>query len=375
MVTMASDPIIDIDALSQPIAGDNPAGSNIREDVSPSSLYYQLKDARSAARAAERAAALDDDGGALLPEWRLVLDLAPKVLSDTAKDLEVAAWYVEGLVRAHGFAGLRDGFALAQQLVEQFWDGLYPLPDEDGIETRVAPFSGLNGEGGDGTLIQPIRKIALSEGDPPFAAWQYEQAIEIAQIADEEKRQRRIDDGAMTMEGVEASLAQCRPQFFADLLADCDAAIAAYAALTAAFDAAAGHDSPPASNIRNRLNELRGIITSMAGARMPAEPSEESVDEGEVGTGRVAPAAASGVAVPTGAITSRDQAFEVLGKVADYFRKYEPQAPTAYVLENLVRRGRLPFNELVAELVEDGEARKRLLIAAGMQPPQDDSGY
>lgn len=372
---MASDPIIDIDALSQPIAGDYPAGSDIREDVSPSSLYYQLKDARSAARAAERAAALDDDGGALLPEWRLVLDLAPKVLSETAKDLEVAAWYVEALVRAHGFVGLRDGFALAQQLVEQFWDGLYPLPDEDGIETRVAPFAGLNGEGGDGTLIQPIRKIALSEGDPPFAAWQYEQAFEIAQITDEEKRQRRIDDGAMTMEGVEASLAQCRPQFFADLLADCDAAIAAYAALTAAFDAAAGHDAPPASNIRNRLNELRGIITSMAGARMPAEPTEEPADGGEVGTGGAVPAAASGVAAPTGAITTREQAFDVLGKVADYFRKYEPQAPTAYVLENLVRRGRLPFHELVAELVEDGEARKRLLIAAGMQPPQDDSGY
>jgi len=372
---MVSDPIIDIDALSQPIAGDNPAGSDIREDVSPSSLYYQLKDARSAARAAERAAALDDDGGALLPEWRLVLDLAPKVLSETAKDLEVAAWYVEGLVRAHGFAGLRDGFALAQQLVEQFWDGLYPLPDEDGIETRVAPFAGLNGEGGDGTLIQPIRKIALSEGDPPFAAWQYEQAFEIAQITDEEKRQRRIDDGAMTMEGVEASLAQCRPQFFADLLADCDAAIAAYAALTAAFDAAAGHDAPPASNIRNRLNELRGIITSMAGSRMPAETSDEVSGESADEPGGAAPAAAGGVAAPSGAITTREQAFDVLGKVADYFRKYEPQAPTAYVLENLVRRGRLPFHELVAELVEDSEARKRLLIAAGMQPPQDDSGY
>src|SRR5690554_951063 len=141
-VTMASDPIIDIDALSQPIAGDTPAGSDIREEVSPSSLYYQLRDARPAARPAERAPALDDDGGALLPEWRLVLDLAPKVLRDTAKDLEVAAWYIEALVRAHGFVGLRDGFALAQQLVKQFWDGLYPLPDEDGIETRVAPFAG-----------------------------------------------------------------------------------------------------------------------------------------------------------------------------------------------------------------------------------------
>jgi len=377
---MATEPVIDIDALLQPIAGDAPAGTDIRADVSPTSVYYQLKDARSGARAAERAAAADAEEGGLLPEWRSVLELAPRVLAEQAKDLEVAAWYIEALVRAYGFAGLRDGFVLSRRLVEEYWDGLFPEPDEDGIETRVAPFSGLNGEGGDGTLIQPIRKIPLSVGDPPFAAWHYEQAVEIAQIADEEKRKRRIESGSLSLEMIEQSVRECSPQFFGELIADCEAAAEAFRALTEAFDTAAGADSPPSSNIRNRLTAVRGIIATVAKDRMPAEiagNSEHAGAEGEAAVGEGQPAAeavAGGAAAAPGVIATREQAFQALTRVADYFRKHEPQAPTAYVIDDLVRRGRLSFKDLMAELSEDPEARKRILITAGIRPSSGQEG-
>ena len=371
---MTVERVIDIDSLLQPISEDLPAGADIREDVSPSSVYYRLKDARSGARAAERAG--DADDGGLLAEWRLVLELAPEVLAGQAKDLEVAAWYVEALARAYGFAGLRDGFDLSRQLVETFWDGLFPMPDEDGIETRVAPFAGLNGEGGDGTLIQPMRKIPLSEGDPVFAAWQYEQALEIAQITDEEVRQRRLDTGGMTMEMIEASLAQCTPGFFASLMEEIDAAIASFAALSAAFDAQAGHDAPPASNIRSRLVSIRGIAATVSSGRLPEAPEPEAdvaPDSGASAPADGAPRPAA-AAVNPDAIVSREQAFKILGKVAEYFRKNEPQAPTAYAIEELVRRGQMSFTELLDELMEDSDARKRLLIANGLRNPDTYQG-
>lgn len=370
---MTVERVIDIDSLVQPISDDQPAGGDIRDDVSPASVYYRLKDARSGARAAERSGEADDGG--LLAEWRLVLDLAPEVLAGQAKDLEVAAWYVEALARAHGFAGLRDGFELTRRLVEDFWDGLYPLPDEDGIETRVAPFSGLNGEGGDGTLIQPIRKIPLSEGDPVFAAWQYEQALELAQIADEEARQRRIDAGALTMQMIESSLAQCSPGFFGALLDEIDGAIEAFRALSAAFDAKAGHDAPPAGNIRNRLSSIRGIAATVSSGRLPEAPEPEPEAAPDPGAAAAPGAAARPAAAANPeAIASREQAFRILGKVAEYFRKHEPQAPTAYAIEELVRRGQMSFSELLEELMEDAEARKRLLIATGLRNPDTYQG-
>ena len=379
---MATEPVIDVESLVQPIDGDSPTGSDIRQDVSPQSVYYQLKDARSAARAAERSADADTDEGGLLPEWRTILELAPTVLTSQAKDLEVAAWYIEALTRAYGFAGMRDGFILSRRLVEDYWDGLYPEPDEDGIETKVAPFSGLNGEGGPGTLIQPIRKIPLSDGEEPFAAWQYEQALEIAKIVDEEKRQRRIDGGAMSMDGIETSVRETPPTFFRELLDDCQAAIDAFKALSDAFDAAAGQDAPPTSNIRNLLQEVHGIAVSISRDRLPAEAAAETaVADGMAGDGAVGEVSAAGApagpggapgggvgGVPTGSVQSREQAFQVLAKVADFFRTNEPHSPISYVLDDLVRRGRMSFPELLSELLDDADARRRLLMSAGIKP-------
>ena len=46
---MASPSIIDVEELLQPISEDQPQGADIREDPSPTSVYYQIKDARNAA--------------------------------------------------------------------------------------------------------------------------------------------------------------------------------------------------------------------------------------------------------------------------------------------------------------------------------------
>ncbi|MFC6981367.1 ImpA family type VI secretion system protein [Microbulbifer taiwanensis] len=163
---MAFPNVIDIDALVAPISDDQPTGSDIREDRSPTSDYYTIKDARNSARAAERSALFDESDADLLAPWRDVAKTAEKILTKQSKDLEVASWYTEALIRLQGFSGLRDGFALIDRLVADHWEGLYPEPDEDGLETKVAPLSGLNGDGGDGTLMMPIRSAEITpEGD------------------------------------------------------------------------------------------------------------------------------------------------------------------------------------------------------------------
>ncbi len=147
---MASSEILDFATLLAPIPGDNPAGRPLREEVAHDAVYYVLKDARSTARAAERSLAFvdkdKDDANRDRPspkidppDWRPILQLAPRVLAEESKDLEVTGWLIEALVRQHGYAGLRDGIRLARELVEAFWDHLYPLPDEEGVATRVAP--------------------------------------------------------------------------------------------------------------------------------------------------------------------------------------------------------------------------------------------
>ncbi|MNX84625.1 hypothetical protein D3C86_1164340 [compost metagenome] len=67
-------------------------------------------------------------------------------------------------------------------------------------------------------------------------------------------------------------------------------------------------------------------------------------------------------------ISSRDEAFETLLSVARYFRRTEPHSPISLSIETLVRRGRMDFSELLAELLPETQARNAVLTAAGIKP-------
>jgi len=376
---MSSPPVLDLDTLLAPVAEDQPTGTDIREDASPSSPYYALKDARNSARAAERRVveAGDDEGGSLADEWRQILTLAPEVLTTRTKDLEVCAWYIEALVRAQGFAGLRDGCTLVSGLVERYWDDLFPMPDEDGLEMRLSALAGLNGEGADGTLIMPLRKVPLVIGDEVLAHWHFEQANELAKISDPERRERRIADGAVTMDRMEAAAAATPADVLTTTLADLEEAQTAFAAMIAVLDEKAGQESPPGGTIRSTLETIKDTLTFLGRDKLGGDAG--TADAGETAppeaTGGAAEAGAGTVtvtraAVQPGAIASREDAFRELLKIAKFFRESEPHSPLSYTLEELVRRGRMPLPDLLEELIKDEEARKLFYITAGLKPPE-----
>src|SRR5580704_13583913 len=131
----------DVETLLAPAEGEARAGVDLRQNVSPQSLYYRLRDARAEARAVERqieSEGSDGSAGAWPQQWRDVRKFAAEALGQ-AKDLEVASWLIEALLRDSGLAGFTASVNLMTGLVEGFWDELYPLPDDEGIATRVAP--------------------------------------------------------------------------------------------------------------------------------------------------------------------------------------------------------------------------------------------
>ena len=166
----------------EPIKGSLATGIDPREDVSPQSAYYRLKDQRMLARNEERNAIIEEESILLHSGlWRVFLEEVPDVLSNQAKDLEFVAWLIEALTRLYGFRGMGIGYELATGLVDTYWDDIYPMPDEDGMETRISSLIGLNGIESEGTLIFPIASIPLTEMgiDQAFAYWEYQQAIDL----------------------------------------------------------------------------------------------------------------------------------------------------------------------------------------------------
>ncbi len=229
--------------LLAPIRADAPVGTDPRNDISPSSPFLALKDARAAARRKERARDIDADAPSSIEDWDQVARLAYDILSEQGKDLEVCAWMIEGLLRVDGFIGLRTGVEVARGLVQAYWDEIFPLPDEDGNEPRLAPFIALNGANSDGTLVQPLRKVPLTPGIDGVPLWQYEQAIEVSRIGDVAKREARIAAGALALDAFTMTVQEGTAAFYSAQIAQIEAALASLNALSDAFSAHVGADA------------------------------------------------------------------------------------------------------------------------------------
>ncbi len=362
----------DLEALLAPIPGDAPQGIDIREDFSSVSPYNRLRDARSDARDAERSLdAGESDTRDPAPLWRNVRELALKTLAETAKDLEVAAWLTEAFVRSHGLMGLAASSQLITGLAERYWDGLFPMPDDYGMETRVSPVTGLNGREGNGTLIQPLYKMALfNRADGTAVAYyQYQQSEQLGTL-DAERRQQRIDAGAVPLEELERDARAAGVRVFAALLAEARAARDAWQAMAAAMDEKAGADGPSTTAVRDLLSGIIDIARRYA-------PAEEGGGDGatppDTAPGAVAGGATGGVALAAapGQVASREDALRALSEIANFFRRTEPHSPLSYTLDDAVRRGRMTWPELMAEVVADQDARNRILTTLGIRPPDE----
>lgn len=354
----------DLAALLAPIPGPAPAGADLRRDASPESLYFRLRDARGDARAAERASEAGGDAVSS-PEWRAVRELAVEALSRQTKDLEIAAWLSEALLRGDGLCGLAAGFRAMAGLAENFWDEFFPQPDEEGVAGRLAAVAGLNGAGRDGTLIQPLRRIVLfaRPDGAPFEFWQYEQSREAAGIGDAARRQQRLDAGVVPFETVESEARAADPACFARLRDHAVDAGEAWQALGRMLDGRAGADAPPTSQVRDLLDQIRQVADRFA-------PSAERAPEAAADSA-AQPVGGGAAVLPAGTMASREDALRVLGEIADYFRRTEPHSPLAYTLQEAVRRGRMTWPELLAEIVPDAGSRSAILSSLGIRPPSE----
>jgi type VI secretion system protein ImpA len=358
----------DLAALLAPITGDARAGTDLRADSSPQSIYYRLRDARAEARAAERATDADDAPSASPPQWRTVRELGIEAIIEHSKDLEVAAWLTEALLRCDGLVGFTAGIKLMMGLVEGFWDDLFPLPDEDGIATRVGPLAGLNGLSGEGTLSQPLRKLTLflRPDGAPLQFWQFEQSGDLAAIVDPERRQQRIDAGVIPFETVENEARAAGTAHFVRLREQTQVAAAAWRELAAALDGLAGPDSPPTSRVRDILDRIAAVAARFAGGAGEPASDPSAVPAGD---GAAAAPAAGELAGVAGAIASREEALRSLAAIAEFFRRTEPLSPLSYTLQEAVRRARMSWPELLEEIVPDISQRMQILLSLGIRPP------
>lgn len=351
---MASLTAIDLEALLAPISDEMPTGSDCRLNPSPMSAYQQVKTARNAAREIERKNASGGDMGSPDDEWRKVFDLAPKILRQESKDLEVACWYAEALLRRFSFQGLRDGFKLLDGLIDKYWDHLYPMPDEDGLETKVSPFTGLNGAGQEGVLIPAIRTSRITQGNStgPFAFWECQKALATQRIQDSDNREKEFGKLGFTFEDVEKAISESSNEFMTNLRDDLAECIELYRQISQRLDQYCGtYDAPPTSLIISSLEDCLAVVKHLGQNKFPViDTMADAPIATDDGATSAAPVTHNSAAGP---LATREQAFKQLLEISEFFRKREPHSPISYVLEKAVKWGNMSLSELMQELISD----------------------
>jgi type VI secretion system protein ImpA len=357
-------PVLAFDKLLEPIPGDNPAGVDLRASEALAPLLYAIKDARQTARNLERLNENSDRNNPPAPaDWQPVVEKGCKVLAENTKDLEVVSYLIEGLVRVHGFPGLRDGLRLARELVERFWDRLYPQPEEEGLADRVRPLANLNGEDSEGTLPSAIGRVpfTVNNGDGALSWIDHQMAQSLKRLTDPVVRNRRIAEGARTEDMVCKAVRDTPASFYQELVRDLQDCQAELKRLSATLDDRCGEQSPPSSAIGKALGDYLATVKDLA---------RDKLEDKDPSQANRSPTPPDAPPAPGGAIRNRDEAFTLLGQVADFFRRTEPHTVVSYALDQVVRWGKMPLPELLAELIPEEGPRKNLFRQVGIRPPE-----
>ncbi len=361
---------IKLKELVKPISKDNPVGLNLREDVSPQSLYYHIKDARTRARNIERKIQLGDQDLDAKADWEIVYNDAIEILTKHSKDIEVCAWFLETLVRRHGFDGLNMGFQLINQLLDKYWKTIYPLLDEDGFEARLAPLVGLNGEDSEGCLIQPISNVFITEGDSigPFSLWEYQQSLEIEKITDPKLLEKKREQDAVMPEAIKQAVFESSSKFYQYLNDSLLESINSFELLTQMLEKKCEKNAPPSSSIKRTLENFQDHVRFILKDSPFAVSTNKEVVSNEIESSITNKDSEIPVhSIVSSNIDSREAALISLVKIADFFKKTEPHSPIPYLLDRAVRWGSLPFPELLREMINDEGARKSVYEMSGIR--------
>ncbi len=370
---MASADVVDFETLLNDVSEENPAGPSLRDDVDLSAKFYQVRTARNEARTAERShrdyQTMSDEekeleGRPAAPDWQAVSSSTMTIIAEDSKDLWLAAWAVEALVREHGFPGLRDGFRLVRELCDRFWDGVHPRPDDDdGLQLTLSQIASLND-----ILLGPIDEIPLT----PSALTSVDYVGAAALEKNPENKSNVEAAGGITLESFERAASESTPEFFQELVDDIEQTIKEMKQLDTMLeekcDDAEQPDAAPAlSRVMEAVHECGHRVRSFAKALLAVseEEGDAQADQTEEGL-ELASSGGPKSATASSVIRTREEAFLALRKIADFFRRTEPHSPVSYEIEQVVRWGGMSYPDLMKDLINDNSARDDLFRRTGI---------
>ncbi|WP_343806811.1 ImpA family type VI secretion system protein [Paenochrobactrum glaciei] len=314
-------------------------------------LYCAVKDLRMSARKEEKYGNISSQ---VLDEWNKIYELLQRLFTMNCYDLELYSWLIESTLRLKGFSGLSDVLQTITNQLKTFGTTLTSVESAiDMPQYWLASISELSGEGGEGVLIQALRLCPFipQQRYGTYNLWHYQTSIK-----DREGDAFHVLNQAINNAGHAAVLEQ------RENILSC---IQHYRAMIAQCELLLPETSPASANLLAVLHECVHAINDLCGTQY--EPAASTGNK----TAQIITENNFPVMPANFTIQNREQAFLILESIALFFHQNEPQSPISQVLKTLIRRGRLPFSEMLQELLHDDVARRGILATAGIHIPED----
>lgn len=382
---MPSPPTLDVEALLTPIPGDNPAGGALRY----TGVYDAIQEARRSDDNLDRGEWVRETKTA---DWQAVIEIASEALMNQSKDLQIAVWLVEGVLKRHGFAGLRDGLRLLWELQERFWESLHPvIQEEDDIEFRVAPLEWLNAKLPLSILQLPVT-CSTSGELYSWLHWEESRSVDNLRRRDEEAMQAALADGKIAGEQFDKAVQTTPLTYHQTLFDDLHLIGEEYQKLDQCVDAKFGQEAPSLLELKKAMTNcctlVEDILKKRGGLRPQPVASVADMSGGSLAQGQSYQEAST--AMPTTVSFAREgapmssstlslepqdraDALRRLAAVAEYFRRTEPHNPVAYLVQRAVRWGKMPLEEWLPYVIRDESVLDSVRETLGLNDTIDDS--
>jgi type VI secretion system protein ImpA len=351
-------PVNDLDPLLAPISDEAPAGVWLRFEP----VYDEIKRLRA-----------EEDAG--LPQgvwqrdlkradWPAVADLCTQVLTDTSKDLQIAAWLTEAWIHLHGFQGMERGARLLAGLCRRFWPDLYPLLAQEGDTednaARLAPIAWAAER-----LALPLKRVQVTaptgENSVPYGWQDWEDGLHLGNLArmDAAAAAKAEERGMVPQTRFLVSVSLTPAYSLVETAREVAGALSGLIDLETALDGLCPAAAPSLTPLRSVLTAIQAFVSRVLeergeGAFAPVEPEEGAADS--------APARPA-----SAAILSRAEAFQRLNEAADYLLRTEPHSPVPYLVRRAVSWGNLSLAELLAELLQKNADLPTLYTLLGIK--------
>ncbi len=255
------------DDILNPISEEKPGGDDIR--YAP--VYDQIKEARR------------EDDDADQGEWKVerkvadypkVIRLASEAIAKKSKDLQLAAWLVEALLKQGGFAGLLEGITLLHSLVDNFWDHLYPELEDGDAEFRATPLDWVGSY-----LNMTVRLLPVTRAG--YDLFKFKESRQVgyeADVADDYEKQEaftaRLAEGKISADQFDKSFNETPKAFYKENMEQLEACQEKLDELDTLCEEKFGEFKPSFGGLRDTLAEVRSTWRQLLNQKLEAEPDE-----------------------------------------------------------------------------------------------------